>query len=254
MRPSVKPASSAPTSQDPNCAEFDFIETRCLDTVFANVDLALASGLDSAIHEGPSWIGLDTLLGAQGKIPEAFLRGCGVPESLIQSLPLILKSIEPIQFYTCFISYSSKDEEFAKRLHSKMRNAGLRVWFAPEDIEGGKKIHEQVERAIQDHDRLLLVLSEHSIDSQWVRDEIRRARKAEVMQGRRKLFPIALVPFESLSVWESFYADLAEDLAEEVREYYVPDFSNWKDSDFFEAAFDKLLRDVKKNAGEATSA
>ena len=34
-------------------------------------------------------------------------------------------------------------------------------------------------------------------------------------------------------------------LAVELREYYIPDFSNWKDHDAFEAEFGKLLRDLK---------
>ena len=45
--------------------------------------------------------------------------------------------------------------------------------------------------------------------------------------------------------WESFYADLSGVVAEEIREYYIPDFSNWKNHDSFEAAFAKLLEGLK---------
>jgi len=38
------------------------------------------------------------------------------------------------------------------------------------------------------------------------------------------------------------------DLAVEVREYFIPDFSDWKDSGSFEHAFDRLLRDLKAEA------
>jgi hypothetical protein len=34
-------------------------------------------------------------------------------------------------------------------------------------------------------------------------------------------------------------------LATEIREYYIPDFTAWKDHDAFEAAFARLLRDLK---------
>jgi len=44
---------------------------------------------------------------------------------------------QPIHYQSCFISYSSQDEEFARRLHEKMRGEKLRVWFAPEDRQGG---------------------------------------------------------------------------------------------------------------------
>ena len=69
--------------------------------------------------------------------------------------------------------------EFARRLHEKMRGEKLRVWFAPEDMQGGQELIEQIDRAIQVNDRLLLVLSEQSMNSTWVRREIQRARATE---------------------------------------------------------------------------
>ena len=126
-----------------------------------------------------------------------------------------------------------------------MRDADLRVWFAPEEMKGGRKLHEQIFRAIQLHDKLLLILSESSLQSEWVMTEIHRARKAEREEKRRKLFPIRLVDFETIREWECFDADSGKDLAVELREYYIPDFSNWKDESAFEAAFDSLLRDLK---------
>jgi hypothetical protein len=223
-----------------------------METVFASVDLSDVQGLGSIRHDGPSTVGIDTLFRSKGKIPEAFLRGCGVPESLIQSLPLILNSIEPIQFYLCFISYSTKDEDFAKRLHSRMRDAGLRIWFAPEDVQGGKKLHEQIDEAIRIYDKLLLVLSPHSMNCEWVKTEIRKARKAELKERRRKLFPIRLVDFETVRDWECFDADNGKDLGVEVREYFTPDFCDWKDHDSFESSFKRLLNDLK--ADESTAA
>ena len=64
-----------------------------------------------------------------------------------------------------------------------MRGEKLRVWFAPEDMQGGQKLIEQIDRAIQVNDRLLLVLSEHSMNSEWVQTEIRKARQAELVFG-----------------------------------------------------------------------
>ncbi|MFM9959935.1 MAG: toll/interleukin-1 receptor domain-containing protein [Planctomycetaceae bacterium] len=92
------------------------------------------------------------------------LRGCGVPEDFITYLPLLIGTMPPIQYQSCFISDRSQDEEFARRLHEKMRGEKLRVWFAPEDMQGGQKLIEPIDRAIQVNDRLLLVLSEHSMN------------------------------------------------------------------------------------------
>jgi hypothetical protein len=173
------------------------------------------------------------------------LHGCGVPDIFIEYLPSLLGAMEPIQYHSCFISYSSKDGAFAKRLHERMRAEHLRVWFAPEDIQGGKKIHEQLEGAIQMYDKLLLVLSDHSLSSKWVMSELSKARRAELNNNRRKLFPIRLTDMSALQNWESFDIETETDLARDVREYHIPDFSNWKDHDAFELAFARLLRDLR---------
>jgi hypothetical protein len=212
-------------------------------TTFANTDLSDVHGLEKVRHLGPSHISVDTLFQSDGKIPAVFLRGAGVPEDFITFVSSLVG--RAIEFYSCFISYSHQNEEFSQRLHSRMRSENLRVWYAPEDMKGGKKLHEQIFSAIQIHDKLLLVLSEHSMKSDWVMTEIRRARKVEREENRRKLFPIRLVDFESIQKWECFDADSGKDLAVELREYYIPDFSNWKDHDAFEAEFAKLLRDLK---------
>ena len=46
-------------------------------------------------------------------------------------------------------------------------------------------------------------------------------------------------------MWESFYADEGIDLAEEIREYYIPDFSDWKNHDSYVKALKKLLDGLK---------
>lgn len=97
----------------------------------------------------------------------------------------------------------------------------MRCWFAPEDVQGGRKLHEQREQAIRRYDKLLLVLSEHSIGSEWVKTEIYHARQDEIRTNRRKLFPISLVEFETIQDWTAFDADVGKDMAREVREYFI---------------------------------
>ena len=221
----------------------DFSKCRIARTVFGHTDLSSVKGLESIDHRADSTIDSQTLI-ASGNLPREFLEGCGVADSLIEYLPSIIGSTEPIQFYSCFISYSHQDEEFCKRLHSRLQQDGLRVWYAQEDMKAGEKIHEQIDSAIRVHDKLLLVLSEHSMESEWVKTEIYNARQRE-KDGEKVLFPIALCPFDAIKEWKAFDADIGKDMAREVREYFVPDFSNWKDHDSFESAYKRLLNDLK---------
>jgi hypothetical protein len=155
----------------------------------------------------------------------------------------------PIEFYSCFISYSTKDQEFAERLHADLQAKGVRCWFAPEEMKGGRKLHEQIDEAIRLHDKLLLILSEHSMSSNWVKTEIANAREREKREGKQLLFPITLVPFEAIKQWKLFDADIGIDSAREIREYFIPDFSNWKNHDSYQTAFQRLVKDLKARAG-----
>ncbi len=84
--------------------------------------------------------------------------------------------------------------------------------------------------------------------SEWVKTEIAKARKREATEERRVLFPIGLAPYHDIKDWECFDADIGKDSAKEIREYFIPDFSNWKDHDAFEKEFKRLLDDLKKEA------
>jgi hypothetical protein len=87
------------------------------ETHFANVDLTSVIGLDTCEHTGPSSIDYRTLQ-KSGPLPLVFLRGVGLPDMLIDYLPSLLN--QAIQHYSCFISYSTRDQEFADRLYADL--------------------------------------------------------------------------------------------------------------------------------------
>ena len=98
------------------------------ETTFVDTDLKQTLGLTSDEHMGPSVIDHRTLI-RSAQLPITFLRGCGLPDTLIEYLPSLLN--HPIQFYSCFISYSTADQTFADRLYADLQHHGVRCWFAP---------------------------------------------------------------------------------------------------------------------------
>jgi hypothetical protein len=219
-------------------------------TTFADVDLGAVEGIETIKHDGPSSIGIDTIYRSKGKIPAQFLRGAGVPDNFIEYMSSLTGTA--FEFYSCFISYSGKDQEFADRLFADLQREGVRCWFAPHHVQAGKKLHEQIDSAIRLHEKLLLILSPDSINSEWVKTEIAKARKREITEGKRVLFPVRInISYEQLQEWECFDADRGKDSAREIREYYIPDFTKWKDHDQYQEEFKKLLRDLKKGDASA---
>ncbi len=138
----------------------DFWKAICSDTIFANVNLAENTGplsLHDVVHYGPSEISISTFIKSKGKIPETFLEGCGVYSELISQLNAFSASTSN-EYYSCFISYNHKDEDFASSLYKKLKEKNVRVWYAPKEIKGGEKIYTQIDSAIKQFDKLLILL------------------------------------------------------------------------------------------------
>ena len=56
---------------------------------------------------------------------------------------------------------------------------------------------------------------------------------------------MTIVDYEVINEWTCFDPDEGRDLAREVRRYFIPDFTNWKDHDAYQTAFQRLLRDLR---------
>jgi uncharacterized protein YjbI with pentapeptide repeats len=215
----------------------DLTEARLCETLFIDSDLYGVRGLETCRHSGPSTVDHRTLAHS-GPLPLLFLRGCGLPDALIDYLPSLLS--EPVQFYSCFISYASKDHAFAERLHADLQNNGVRCWFAPEDMKIGDEFRSRIDTSIQVHDRLLLILSEHSIKSRWVQKEVETAFEKEAKENRLVLFPIRLDE-AVMQIDVGWAADIR-------RQRHIGDFTRWKEHDPYQRAFTRLLKDLTATA------
>lgn len=219
---------------DAKLAFADFTGSQICATTFANTNLSQAENLEAVVHMGPSSVGIDTIYRSGGAIPEVFLRGCGVPENFIEfSRSLVAQAIE---FYSCFVSYSSKDQEFVERLHADLQSHGVRCWFAPEDLRIGDPFRQRIDEAVRFREKLLIVLSQHSVQSPWVEKEVEAAFEEERRRKTIVIFPIRLDD----AVMETDHA-WAADIR---RTRHIGDFTKRGEQDAYQRAFNRLLRDL----------
>jgi len=207
-------------------------------TAFGDRDLRTVKGLETVQHEGPSPLSINTIYLSQGYIPDVFLRGTGVQDNFLAYMHSLVG--KPIDYFTCFISYSNKDEAFTKRLYADLQSHGVRCWFAPEEMKIGDNIHSRIDESIRLYDKLLLVLSEHALASSWVEREVAAALEKEQQQGHPVLFPIRLdeTVMQTSQAWA---ADIR-------RRKHIGDFTKWKQHDGYQQVFERLLRDLKAEA------
>jgi uncharacterized protein YjbI with pentapeptide repeats len=204
-------------------------------TTIGDVDLRYIRGLDTLQHIGPSTIGIDTILRSEGEVPEIFLYGTGATDAFIDYVRSLTRT--PINFYSCFVSYSSRDEALARRLRDDLRTQGVRCWFAPEDMKIGDKIRARIDEAISLQDKLLLLLSKHSIASTWVESEVEAALEKEDRQQREMLFPVRIddAVIQTSQAWAATLR----------RTRHIGDFTRWTDPREYQKAFERLLHDLK---------
>ena len=220
------------------------------ETIIANVDLSNVAGLDKINHSGPSTIDHRTLANS-GELPDVFLRGVGLQDWQIENAKLLqpglsnaeindiiyrvydLRAHQAIQISPLFISYSHANSSFVDIIDKKLVDKGVRFWRDIHDMKAGK-MEKQVDRAMQLNQTVLLVLSEESVNSDWVELEATKARRLEKELGKDVLCPIALD-----GAWKS--CNWNERLRLQIEKYNILDFSGWADEEVFSRQFTKLL-------------
>ncbi|CAN0552380.1 unnamed protein product, partial [Laminaria digitata] len=208
------------------------------DTRFIDVDLSQTKDLGMCYHNGPSTIDHRTLERSGEKIPLSFLRGCGLPDWIIEGT----KANSHSAIRSCYIGYAEWDQNFAVQLYTDLQNNGVRCWLAPEAQKIGDKIQNRREDAIWLHDKLILIFSRFSIESKWIEREITNALNKEKETESDILFPVRLDDqiFDLALDWAKPLLD-----AEKSTAKHIGDFTNGKDHDNYQKALDRLMEDLK---------
>lgn len=209
-------------------------------TNFADVDLSKALGLDEVIHLRPSSMGIDTIYKSGGNIPEVFLRGCGVPENFISYIKY--HTMNPMESFSCFISYSHQDKFFAKRLHDQLQECGIRCWLDEHQMLTGDYIYEQVDRDIRMWDKVLLCCSKDSLSSRWLDNEVATAfRKEQQLMMDRGRKVLSLIPLNLDSYM--FSDEWSNGKRQQIKDRLVADFTGWEtDNAKFEEQFERVVK------------
>ncbi len=215
-------------------------------TVFGNTNLRNSKELKSCIHVGPSIIDHQTLE-ISGDLPLVFLRGCGLPDNLIEYLPSLLN--QPIQYYSCFISYSHADKPFARRLYDALQGQGIRCWVDEHQMLPGDDIYEQVDRGIRLWDKVLLCCSKASLTSWWIDNEIDSAfEKERRLMKERGQKVLALIPLNLDGYILS--DDYQSGKKQQIKSRLAADFRNWKTNHGkFEQQLDKIIQALRSDDG-----
>jgi TIR domain-containing protein len=90
-----------------------------------------------------------------------------------------------------FVSHSSKDKPFVKKLVEELRKRPLNVWVDETELKVGDSIVSKISEGLKETDYLVVVLSKASVSSRWVQEEL-NAALASQLAGKGVVLPVLI--------------------------------------------------------------
>lgn len=147
-------------------------------------------------------------------------------------------------FGGAFISYAHEDGHLADRLHCELLNQGMPTWLDKHDAVAGP-LARQVTDAVRSRDVVILILSQHSLQSDWVWHEVATAREKEKSESRYILCPITLdEAWENPSAYGPEVQHAVEEHQVELGHLKGKNILPFHKPHTFKTQFDKLIRGI----------
>jgi hypothetical protein len=91
-----------------------------------------------------------------------------------------------------FLSHNHADKPFVRRLAQDLQAAGVRVWLDEAEMNIGDSLIEKIREGIDQIEYLGVVLSQNSVESQWVKREVDLAMNQEIEGKRVRVLPLVI--------------------------------------------------------------
>ncbi len=151
-----------------------------------------------------------------------------------------------------FLSHNSKDKPFVRKLANDLRRKGHYAWIDEAEIKVGDSLIEKIEEGIEQTDFLGVIISSNSVDSEWVKREVRIALTQEISGKKVKVLPILLEEVKiPIFLTDKKYADFTSDdkynsSLKEIYDVLEQPILNEGATDFSEKELQMLRQQLKK--------
>lgn len=89
-----------------------------------------------------------------------------------------------------FISHSSEDKNFARKLVSILENNKIEVWIDETKIGVGDSLFDKISDGLMQTDYFILILTPNSVSSEWVKRELKAILMDEIDEKKVRVLPI----------------------------------------------------------------
>jgi hypothetical protein len=212
-------------------------------TSIGGCDLTPCIGLEAAVHDDPSSIGIDTLVESFRTAGncltsdlEVFFRNAGVANEILLALPQI---IAEVKYSSCFVCYGEPDLDFATKLAKDLKARGVSCWLYAMDATPGERTWPEISRERREAEKMIVLCSAATL----VRDGALKEIEEQIDEDPNKMIPVSLD-----DIWkeEGFAVKRGkQDLKPFLLDKNYADFS---DSSKYNQSLNKLLNGLKRGS------
>ena len=112
-----------------------------------------------------------------------------------------------------FISHSSSDKPFVRKLKNDLNLNGIDTWYDEDELLPGDSLMDKLNFALESSSHFMIVLSPISVKSDWVKYELENALKFVEQETLEKIIPILYRPCEIPTPLKNLlHADLSKEI------------------------------------------
>jgi len=139
---------------------------------------------------------------------------------------------------TCFLCHSTRDTTFADKLYSDLLNRAVACWYFPEDANYGSKLWQEIDTRIKSCDKVIVVCSVNSLNSQPVLREIERTLQREDTEKIDIMVPISIDNY----LFDDWNHHRKSDILAKV----IADFRGWQTKELYSASLSRLIAAMRR--------
>ena len=144
---------------------------------------------------------------------------------------------------TAYVSYARTDLEFVRQLVSDLNEVGISSWLDEPGIGPGSHWRTEVHERLASSDRLIVVLSEAALQSEWVRKELTVASWRQTFTDAPVLFPVVL---------DDSISTVGGPWREQIRDIQALDFRQWANPTSYQRSLRRLMQALTASAALAS--
>ena len=124
-----------------------------------------------------------------------------------------------------------------QRLSNDLQELGVKCWFGPESLKMGDNFMDAIGRAIESYDKVLLLLSKDSVNSDWVQSEVEMVMERERSEKKTILIPIML---------DHSIMDTSKSWVKMItRTRHIGNFEAWQYAESYQNSMGQLVRGMR---------